>query len=818
MKLEKIAQVLAVSDKMPDIDILWLLTDSRSLSFPAESLFFALKTEKNDGHRYIAELYKQNVRFFVVSDWHDEFEKMSDAYFLKVENTLEALHKVAIAKRSEFDVKTVGITGSNGKTTVKEWLYQLLKNDVRIARSPRSYNSQIGVPLSVWSLNKSTELALFEAGISLPNEMEKLEKIIQPTIGVFTHLGDAHQKGFQSLRQKIEEKVKLFSKSQTIIYRADDKQIDEVLKEHFPKERLFSWGSRTDNNVQIISLEKQKNSTFITLKKECEQSEFVLPFSNDATVENALTCVAVLVNLGYSLEQIKTKITDLEPVEMRLEVKEGAFHSVLIDDTYNLDYGSLEIATTFQANQSVGNNLTKTLILSDILQSAYDDEKLYKMVASLVASKGIEKLVGIGQTITKFSHFFELKNKEFYASTDDFIRSLNVEDFANQLILLKGAREFHFEKIVSKLQKTVHQTTLEVNLNALVENFNTFKKKLNRTTKVMGMVKAFGYGSGSVEVARALQHHGCDYLAVALADEGAELRKEGIIVPIVVMNPEENAFDTILNNKLEPEIYSFHLLNSFVQYAEKQGVVDYPIHLKLDSGMHRLGFDSDDCDTLIDFLKNQNQVKIKSIFSHLAGADSEEFDEFTKQQIETFDIFAERLKNAFSHKILKHILNSSGIERFADYQFDMVRLGIGMYGVSAMPKSDLQNVCVLKTVILQTKKVKKGETVGYSRRGKMAKDSVIGVIPIGYADGFERLLGNGLGEVFVNGRRVKTVGNICMDLAMIDLTDVEAKVGDKVEIFGKNITIFEVADKLNTIPYEVLTSVSRRVKRVYFLD
>ncbi len=818
MNLIAIAKILNLSVEVPEREISWLLTDSRSLNFASESLFFALKTERNDGHKYIEELYNQNVRSFVISDWHTCFEQMSDAVFLKVNNVLEALQKIAKAKRNQYHaLEVVGITGSNGKTIVKEWLYQLLKDDYHIMRSPRSYNSQIGVPLSVWLLNETTELGIFEAGISLPNEMQNLEPIIQPTIGIFTYLGDAHQIGFLSLEEKLKEKLHLFTHSKKIIYCADNKLVDSVMRQIFSEEKLFSWGKSVKNKLQIISTTTNGEQTEVELKYEKEKKRLVLPFADKSSVENALHTVALLLKMEYSLDEINRRVKTLHSVEMRLGVKEGINHSLLIDDTYNLDYDSLEIAIQYQCNQPVGDKLSKTVILSDIPQSASSDETLYKKVALLLQSKGIQKVVGIGRVIARYAHLFTM-DKDFYATTQDFLASFNSDDFSNELILLKGARDFRFEQIVQRLQKRLHQTTLDVDLNALVYNFNAFRKKLRPTTKIMAMVKAFGYGSGSVEIARTLQHHQCDYLAVAVADEGAELRRAGIVIPIVVMNPEKKSFDTLVENQLEPEIYSFEILSSFLHYADNHHLTHYPIHLKLDSGMHRLGFVGNDLKHLTQILTQQNRVKIKSIFSHLAGADSKEFDDFTHTQINRFHQFTNQITAHFSYPILRHILNSAGIERFTEYQYDMVRLGIGMYGVSAVKNVQLETVCTLKTIVLQTKKVASGETVGYSRKGKIEKDSVIATLPIGYADGFHRALGNGMGEVFVNGRRAKTIGNVCMDLTLIDVTDMEVKEGDVVEIFGKNIPITEVAQKLNTIPYEVLTSVSQRVKRVYFID
>ncbi|MGC3978561.1 MAG: bifunctional UDP-N-acetylmuramoyl-tripeptide:D-alanyl-D-alanine ligase/alanine racemase [Paludibacteraceae bacterium] len=819
MKLQKIAEILCVGAKnVPDVDIHWLLTDSRSLSFPSGTLFFALKTARNNGHRYIAELYRQNIRYFVVSELRDDYKDMPDAVFLQVENTLDALQKLASFHRSLFNVPVIGITGSNGKTVVKEWLYQLLNKDYRIVRSPRSYNSQIGVPMSVWALSASTQLGIFEAGISQTDEMSKIQPIVCPTIGVFTNLGDAHQEGFISLKQKCEEKLKLFTDSDVLIYCSDNKLVDITVQQAKLKALLFSWGNGIGVTMQVTKITKSKFTTTISLKYNTTDFKIEIPFTDEASIENALQCVAVMLYLEVKASVIAERLKELEPVAMRLEVKDGIRGCLIINDTYNSDLNSLNIALNFLNQQSTSGNLLRTLILSDIFQSGFSSDELYKTVAELVETKHIHRFIGVGTDISKYREKFQTEERYFFTQTDDLLKSPLMHEFQHEVILLKGARSFHFEDVLTRLESIVHETTLDVDLNALVSNLNYFRSKLRLETKVMCMVKAFAYGSGAVEVARTLQHHRVDYLAVAVADEGAELRREDIRLPIVVMNPEKAAFGTIFEYKLEPEIYSFRLLDLFIKEAEQLGITDFPIHIKIDSGMHRLGFEEKDIPALIDKLQHQNQVKARSVFSHLAGADSSSFDDFTHQQMNTFSRCADAISAPFQHRILRHILNSAGIERFAESQFDMVRLGIGHYGVSALPEVKLDTVCTLKTVVLQIKEVKAGETVGYSRKGKITRDSRIGVIPVGYADGFDRHLGNGAGEVWVNGHRAKTVGNVCMDLVMIDLTDIPANEGDSVEIFGKNITIDELAEKLNTIPYEILTSVSRRVKRVYFVN
>jgi len=819
MKLTKVAQLIGADTKnIQEHQINWLLTDSRSLSFPEESLFFAICTSRNNGHNYILELYQQNLRYFVVSEMRPEFEKLTDAIFLKVGDTLQALQTLAAAKRALFQIPVIGITGSNGKTVVKEWLYQLLHTDYSIVRSPRSYNSQIGVPLSVWALNENTQLGIFEAGISEINEMELLQKIIQPTIGIFTNLGEAHQENFTGLKQKCEEKLKLFIQSDLLIYCSDNKLVEICIAQSGFKGKLFSWGKSDKAGMQVSGVLKSADKTDVTIKYAGTEMQVNIPFTDDASVENGLQCIAVMLNLGIGKKEIVKRILHLETVAMRLEVKEGVRNCLIINDSYNSDLNSLGIALDFLNQQATAKGLSKTLILSDILQSGQSPDELYTTVAELVKNKSIQRIIGIGTEISKQESKFLSIHKTFFEHTEDFLASSLIRDMKNEIILLKGSRKYHFEDISSKLELITHETILEVNLNALVDNLNYFRSKLRPETKMMCMVKAFAYGSGAVEVARTLQHNHCDYLAVAVADEGADLRHEGIRIPIIVMNPEKGSFGMIFDNKLEPEIYSFRLLDSFIIAAEKLGLTDYPVHIKIDSGMHRLGFEAQDMEQLVSRLKKQNQVKVRSVFSHFAGSDESKFDAFTKQQVAVFTGCANQLTAAFSHHIMRHILNSAGIERFPEFQFDMVRLGIGHYGISSIPEVSLKQVCALKTVILQIKNVKAGETVGYSRKGIINTDKQIAIIPIGYADGFDRKLGNGVGEVLINGKRAKVIGNVCMDLVIIDITGIQAKEGDVVELFGDNLTINEVAGWLKTIPYEVLTSVSRRVKRIYFQE
>src|ERR1035437_3294255 len=685
MKLIKIARLIGASEnKIPTIEINWLLTDSRSLSFPTESLFFAIRTLRNNGHNYILELYQQNLRYFVVSEMQPEYENLPDAVFLVVKDTLLALQTLAAAHRASFRIPVIGITGSNGKTVVKEWLYQLLHTDYCITRSPRSYNSQIGVPLSVWAMNENTQLGIFEAGISEMHEMEHLQPIIQPTIGIFTNLGEAHQENFTGLKQKCEEKLQLFKDAEVLIYCSDSKLVEISIAQSGFKGKLFAWGKSDKAQAQVLKLEKTVSATKALLKYGSAEITISIPFTDAASIENALQCVVVMLYLGVKADEIAKRILLLESVAMRLEVKEGVRNCLIINDSYNSDLNSLSIALDFLNQQATAKNLSKTLILSDILQTGQTSTELYKTVSKLVQNKSIQQIIGIGSEISKHADKFRGVEKLFFETTEDFLKSTVIREFEQEVILLKGSRKYHFEDISERLELIAHETILEVNLNALVDNLNYSRSKLRPETKMICMVKAFAYGSGSIEVARTLQHHRCDYLAVAVADEGADLRQEGIRIPIIVMNPEKGSFGMIFDNKLEPEIYSFRLLEAFVIAAEKLGLTDYPIHIKIDSGMHRLGFEAQDMEQLVTLLKNQSQVKVRSVFSHFAGSDESKFDAFTKHQVAVFTGCADQLTAPFSHHIMRHILNSAGIERFPEYQFDMVRLGIGHYGISSI--------------------------------------------------------------------------------------------------------------------------------------
>ncbi len=819
MKITQISEILcSLNSVRIESEINWLLTDSRNLSFPSETLFFAIETNRNDGHNYIIELYNNNVRNFVVHQKREEFETMSDANFILVVDTLAALQKLVTVHRNQFNIPIIGITGSNGKTVVKEWLYQLLNKDYKTIRSPRSYNSQIGVPLSVWNLNKDTELGIFEAGISQPNEMTTITPIIIPTIGILTNIGDAHQENFTSLKQKCEEKLKLFTNSKVLIYCSDNKLIDISVSQSGFKGKVLDWGKNEHASIKIKSICKVKFNTVISIEYEQNNYSFEIQFVDEASIENILHCIVLMLYLKYSSDTIAERVMQIESVAMRMNVKDGVNNCTIINDTYNSDLNSLSIALDFLNQQAVSKSLKRTLILSDIHQTGQSADELFNKVSELISNKKISRLIGIGAEISKFKNKFKVEMMNFFKDTDEFLHSSEIRSFINEVILIKGSRSFQFERISSQLEFVTHETILEVNLNALIDNLNYFRSKLNPKTKVVCMVKAFAYGSGAVEVARTLQHHRCDYLAVAVADEGAELRREGIRIPIMVMNPELGGFGMIIDNNLEPEIYNFRILEAFSDVVGKLGLIDYPIHIKIDSGMHRLGFEPNEINNLIEYVKANPQIKIRTVFSHLSAADDARYDSFTRQQVDTFLQCADLITSSFSHDILKHICNSAATERFPEYQFDMIRLGIGHYGISSIPDLKLKTVCALKTIIIQIKDIPAGESIGYGRKGISSKNRKIGILPIGYADGYDRKLGNGVGEVFVNRKRAKIVGNICMDLCMIDITAMDVTEGDVVELFGENISINEIAEQLKTITYEVLTGISRRVKRIYYQE
>lgn len=804
-----------------DANIGFLLTDSRSLCFAEETLFFALKSGRGDGHNYISDLYRRGVRNFVVEHVPlDYATTYADANFLRVENSLVALQRLAERHRDEYNIPIVGITGSNGKTIVKEWLYQLLSPELNVTRSPRSYNSQIGVPLSVWLLNEQSQVGVFEAGISEPGEMLALRDIIQPEIAVLTFIGDAHQKNFSSLEEKCREKILLFHDAKTIVYCKDDTLVDNVVKSFDYRGENLAWSMRDPKAALFVKkVEKKDFTSTIHYIYNGEESEYNLPFIDEASVRNSVTTAVVALHLGLSRELLAERMKNLEPVAMRLEVKEGQHGCTLINDSYNSDINSLDIALDFMNRRPDHKGRKRTLILSDIYQTGEPLEQLYKEVSKLSVQRGVNKIIGIGPQIMDHADMIKVPEKFFFHDVTSFIHSTVFETLRDEVILIKGARRFGFDNITELLVQKVHETILEVNLSNVVKNLNFYRSFMKPETKLVCMIKADAYGAGAVEIAKTLQDHRVDYLAVAVADEGVTLRKNGITANIMVMNPEMTAFKTMFDYDLEPEVYSFRLLEALIKAAEKEGITDYPVHIKLDTGMHRLGFNPrEDMDRLIDRLQHQNAVIPRSVFSHFVGSDSDSFDDFSARQFALFDEGSRRLQSAFSHHILRHIDNSAGIEHFPERQLDMCRLGLGLYGINSRNNAIINTVSTLKTTILQLRHVPAGDTVGYSRKGVLTRDSVIAAIPIGYADGLNRHLGNRHCYCLVNGKRAEYVGNICMDVCMIDVTDIDCAEGDSVEIFGEHLPVTVLSDAIDTIPYEILTGISNRVKRVYYQD
>lgn len=798
-----------------------LLIDSRKINKPASSVFFALKGARHNGHKYINELYQSGIKAFVISDEVD-YTQHPDAGFIVVTDVLQALQNLAAYHRSKFNISLIGITGSNGKTTVKEWLYQLLNTDYIITRSPKSYNSQVGVPLSVWELNEQTTLGIIEAGISTTNEMPNLQQIIKPTIGILTSIGDAHNEGFTSKQEKIKEKLSLFINSQVLVYNCDDLDIINgvsQLQSANPSIKLFSISSKSDNaTLYIKTINRKAGNTEISVTYDGKQFSLNFPFTDEASINNCITCLATLLYLQVDIASLQERFNTLTAIEMRLMLKAGINNCDIINDYYNSDLNSVKIALDFLEQQTKYPN--KTLIISDVLESGKTDEQLYRDLSEIVNSKSLHTIIGIGKHINNYSELFKAPNKHFYTSTSEFINSYAFSNFNQQTILLKGARPFGFENIAQKLEQKAHETTLNINLTAIEHNLNYFRSVLKPSTKLMVMVKAYSYGSGTYEIAKLLQFHRVDYLGVAYADEGVALRQAGITLPIMVMNPDESSFKTILEYNLEPDLYSLPILKGFIKAIKETGQTSAGVHLELDTGMHRLGFMEEEIPNLILELKSNPELEVKSIFSHLSASDEAEHDEFTNRQIFQFTEQSNRVIGKLDYPVLRHILNSTGIIRFADNQMDMVRLGIGLYGIdpSNEIQSELREVTSLTSHISQIRTIKPHDSVGYSRKGVSDIERKIGIVAIGYADGLSRALSNGNGYVVINGQKALIVGNICMDMTMVDLTGLYVNEGDDVTLFGEGLPIQEVAERLHTIPYEVLTNVSQRVKRVYWQE
>jgi Alr-MurF fusion protein len=791
--------------------------DSRQIIHPEQTLFVALRGAKADGADYIPQLIEEGILAFLV---HGDFQVLDEfaekAFFIKVNDTREALQKLAAFQRSQFTKPVVAITGSNGKTIIKEWLGQVLSQSYTVAKSPKSYNSQVGVPLSIFGIQPYHQVAILEAGVSRSSEMNALAGMIKPNLGVFSNIGSAHEEGFSGLGEKIQEKLKLFQEVQLLIYCKDQEMLSQVIESSFSKERLISWSQNPGADFSI-SYKQQLGKTRIHLmKSDLSTFTFSVPFSDKASLENVTHVLVSALSLGQDFSAIQEGLEHLKPVDMRLTLKSGIHDSLIIDDTYNNDLAGLKVALEFLSQQRPKRS--KILILSDLLQQGMP-EKVYTEVADLIQTYQLDHIIGIGNEVSRLEKFFPETSK-IYPSTESFLGHLDLDQFQNDLILITGARSFAFERIVNKLQQRIHGTTMEINLNAISHNFNFYKKQLKPGTKVMVMVKAFAYGGGDAEIANHLQTMGADYLAVAFSDEGVALRKQGIRLPIMVLNPVEESFDLLQEFALEPVVFSLDFFKKIGLYSRYHGI-QLTVHLDLDTGMHRLGFEPRHLPELKQLIREFPELKVASLYTHLAGADEECHQDFSLTQLNLFQEMKSQVEGALGYKPLAHALNSAGIVSFPDFQIDMVRLGIGLYGVEVTGKFDtaLKPVSTLKTTISQIKDLPSGATVGYSRKGVLPNGGKIGTLAIGYADGYDRRFSQGKGYALIHGKKAPVIGNVCMDMTMVDLSGIpEVKEGDEALIYGEQISLKELADQIGTIPYELLTNISTRVKRVYYLD
>ena len=793
-----------------------VLIDSRKKASALGTLFCAIKGEQHDGHNYIETLLNSGVNSFMVEHIPSHLEDR-DANYILVENVLQAIQRFAKNHREQFSFPIVGITGSNGKTIVKEWCYQLLYPQLNVARNPRSYNSQIGVPISVLDLRDSHEIGLFEAGISQVGEMVKLQKIIQPTMGIFTNIGDAHSAGFLNETEKIYQKLSLFEKCKSLVFRREENLLTDII-DRFTNERnivVYDWSDTSPAFLQVQKIQENVNGSTITALCRGHKITVRVPFSDDASVENSLHALTLALALDLRVDSITTQMANLQPIEMRLNQKAGIRNCSIISDFYNSDYKSIEIVLDWAEQRHAKKK--KTIVLSDLEQSSLSDRDLYTSINQLLKKFQYHRLIGIGPKISEYRFLFDLGQQSFYPSSEHFIQDFKPTNFNDEVIVLKGARSFAFERIERLLQQKVHNTVLEVNLNALQNNLNHFRSLAGKETKIMVMAKAFSYGSGGDEIAHFLQFNKVDYLGVAYADEGVALRKKGIHLPIMVMNSDEDSYDVMLDHNLEPELYSFRSLRLFTERVKQKAVKQARAHLEVNTGMNRLGFDLAEMDEVFALLKSSPDLYIQSIFSHFAVAEDEKQDEFTQHQIDQLNAFYLGFVQHLGYRPLKHIANSSGAMRFKQAHFDMIRLGIGLYGFEALvnQRKGIEPISTLKSFISQIRTVKSGQGVSYGLGGKSTRERKIAVVAIGYADGLDRRLSDGVGFFLIHGKEAPIVGKICMDMTMCDITEIDCAEGDEVIVFGKNPSITEIAKRLNTIPYEVLTSVSERVKRIY---
>uniref|UniRef100_UPI004048D18E bifunctional UDP-N-acetylmuramoyl-tripeptide:D-alanyl-D-alanine ligase/alanine racemase n=1 Tax=Algoriphagus sp. TaxID=1872435 RepID=UPI004048D18E len=803
--------------KDPGQAIAQISIDSRQVLHPQQNLFVALKGAKADGISFVPELLNLGVSYFLVDDQTSIPSSWLDrGYFIQVKDTRIALQSLATYQRVQFTKPVVGITGSNGKTIVKEWLGQVLSQQFAVAKSPKSYNSQVGVPLSIFGIQSYHQVALLEAGVSKTGDMDTLAKMIQPGLGIFTNIGSAHEEGFPDIKEKIAEKLKLFAGVNFLLYCKDHDLLAQEIEQQLPTEKRISWSKKAGAEYLVSWKNQETHSRIVVMKSDGQTFTFQVPFTDQASLENVTHVILASLSLGQEVKSIQEGLSHLMPVDMRLTLKPGLNDSLLIDDTYNNDLAGLKVALEFLSQQRPKRS--KILIISDLLQQGLP-EKVYKEVADLIQSYGIDQVIGVG---TQIQHLETLLGKgvRTFSNTEQLLLELQPEQFQNDLILITGAREYTFERVVNRLQQRIHGTTLEINLNALTHNFNFYKRQLAPSTRVMVMVKAFAYGGGAAEIANHLQTLGADYLAVAYTDEGVSLRKQGIQLPIMVLNPVEESFDLLSQYQLEPVVFSpefFRKLGTYVQHQSLQ----LSIHLDLDTGMNRLGFEQEQLVELMDLIQQYPQLQLASVYTHLVGADEEVHDDFSLHQLQQFQEMSESICSILSYKPLRHALNSAGIVRYPDFQLDMVRLGIGLYGVEVTGKHDrsLKAVSTLKTTISQVKTLAAGATVGYSRKGSLPEGGRIATLALGYADGYDRRFSQGKGYVLIDSKKAPVIGNVCMDMVMVDVSAIPGvKAGDEAIVYGEEISLKELADCIGTIPYELLTNISGRVKRVYYLD
>ncbi len=791
--------------------------DSRQILHAEQTLFVALRGAKADGAQFIPQLIEEGIRVFLVhEDWRVDEKMMALATFIATNDTRLALQQIAAFQRSIFTKPIVGITGSNGKTIIKEWLGQVLSQRFAVAKSPKSYNSQVGVPLSIFGIQPYHQVAILEAGVSKSGDMDTLAKMIQPDLGIFTNIGTAHEEGFSGIGEKIKEKLKLFEKAKLLIYCKDQELLAREIESRISSDKLVSWSKKSGADFSVSWKTLEEKARIVLMKSDLNTMTFQVPFMDQASLENATHVIIAAMTLGEDIPAIQEGLDHLKPVDMRLTLKPGINDSLIIDDTYNNDLAGLKVALEFLSQQRPKRS--KILIISDLLQQGLP-EKIYSEVGELIQSYGLDQIIGVGTEVKRLENLFPEKAKT-YPSTEQLLQQLDPENFQNDLLLITGARSFAFEKVVNRLQQRIHGTTLEINLNALTHNFNFFKRQIKPGTKMMVMVKAFAYGGGAAEIANHIQTMGADYLAVAFSDEGVALRKQGIRLPIMVLNPVEESFDLLREYELEPVVFSPEFFKKLGQYA-RHHEIRLSIHLDLDTGMHRLGFEQKHLAELKNLISEFPELNIASLYTHLVGADEEVHHDFSIQQLEQFMSMKSEIEAVLDYKPLIHALNSAGIIRYPDYQMDMVRLGIGLYGVEVTGKHDasLKPVSTLKTTISQVKELPAGSTVGYSRKGILPSEGKIATLAIGYADGYDRRFSQGKGYVLIEGKKAPVIGNVCMDMVMIDVSDFpDIKAGDEAIIYGEQISLKELADRIGTIPYELLTNISTRVKRVYYLD